>query len=83
MPSSLRSARHARLAELLIGYWEQAGLKQSDVAAALGRHQPFISNIEAGERRVDVVELLQLAEILGFDPHELIAELMKVPASPT
>ncbi len=81
MPSSLRSARHARLAELLVHYREKAGLRQSDVAAALGRHQPFVSNIEAGERRIDVVELLEFAKILGFDPHEIIAELLTVPDS--
>ena len=79
MPPSLRSARHKRLAELLAQYREAAGLKQSDLAAKLGRHQPFVSNIEAGERKLDLVELLDLAEALGFDPRELIGALLEVP----
>ena len=79
MPRTLSSARQARLAELLISYREQAGLTQVDVARALGRHQPFISNIEAGQRRVDVVELLDLAAAIGFDPGELIEKLTRTP----
>lgn len=79
MPSSFRSARHQRLAELLVQYRREAGLKQSDVAEALGRHQPLLTNMENGQRRIDVVELLDLADIIGFDAHEVLDELGKVP----
>lgn len=77
MPRSLRSARHQRLAELLVQYREAAGLKQSDVAQSLGRHQPFVSNVESGQRRISVVELLGLADAIGFDLHDLIEELRR------
>lgn len=79
MPSSLRSPRHRRLAELLVAYREAAGLKQSELAEKLGRHQPFVSNLEAGQRRIDLVELLDIAAALGFDPCELIEALLQVP----
>ena len=75
MPPSLRSSRHQRLVELLIQYREESGLTQVEVAAKLGRHQPFISNIESGQRRIDVVELLDLAVAIGFDPIELLQRL--------
>lgn len=75
MPPSLRSPRHQRLVELLVEYREASGLTQVEVAAKLGRHQPFISNIESGQRRVDVVELLDLAGAIGFDPSELVHRL--------
>lgn len=78
MPRTLGSARHARLAELLIRHREEAGLTQAEVAKRLGRHQPFVSGIEAGQRRVDVVELLDLAEAIGIDPVELLHELRAV-----
>lgn len=78
MPRTLSSARQKRLAELLIGYREAAGLTQRDVANALQRHQPFVSNIEAGQRRVDIIELIDLAEAVGFDPHELIDALRHI-----
>ncbi|MGO4386779.1 helix-turn-helix domain-containing protein [Microvirga sp. 2YAF29] len=79
MPSSFRSRRHQRLAELLAEYRDKADLHQAQVAQKLGRHQPFMTNIENGQRRVDVVEMLDLAEIMGFDPHELIDLLLKTP----
>ena len=79
MPRTLGSARHARLAELLIRAREEAGLTQAEVARALGRHQPFVSGIEAGQRGVDVVELLDLAEVIGFDLHALIDALATTP----
>ena len=43
------------------------------------RHQPFIANIEAGERRIDVVELLRLADVIGLDVHSLIDNLRAIP----
>jgi HTH-type transcriptional regulator/antitoxin HipB len=79
MPSSFRSPRHQRLAELLVAARQAAGLRQADVAAGLGRHQPLITNMENGQRRIDVVELLDLAEIVGFDPHAILDELRKTP----
>lgn len=78
MAKSLYSERHVRLAALLTEKRKQAGLTQAAVASALGRHQPFVANIENGERRLDVVEFLTLAEIIGFDPHGFLDELQKV-----
>jgi transcriptional regulator with XRE-family HTH domain len=79
MPRTLSSARQRRLAELIIGYREAADLTQVDVARALGRHQPFVSNIESGQRRLDLIELLDLAAVIGFDPHALLDELARLP----
>lgn len=55
------------------------GLSQAQVAKALGRHQPFIANIESGERRVDLLELLTLAGIIELDVHALIDRLKQLP----
>ena len=82
MSRSLRSDQHQRLVELIIRYREEAGLKQADVAAKLGRHQPFVSNIENGQRRVDVVEFLALAAVIGFDPHHALDELLQPESRP-
>ncbi len=35
--------------------------------------------VEGGGRRIDVVELLDLAEAIGFDPHAVVAELRAIP----
>jgi transcriptional regulator with XRE-family HTH domain len=78
MTKTLHSARHRRLVELLIEQRKAAGLTQADVAKALNRHQPHVANIESGERRVDVVEFLELAEVIGFEPNLFIEELLKI-----
>lgn len=44
-----------------------AGLTQSEVARRLKKPQSFISKAETGERRLDFVELEQLADIYGVD----------------
>lgn len=41
----------------------EANLTQVQVAKKLRKHQSFISKIESGERRVDVVELSEIAKI--------------------
>ena len=44
-----------------------AGLTQVEVAKRLGKAHSFLSKCELGERRVDFVELQQLAKIYGKD----------------
>ncbi len=51
----------------LIEARKQAGLTQVDVAKRLGRAHSFISKCELGERRVDFVELQQLAKLYNKD----------------
>jgi transcriptional regulator with XRE-family HTH domain len=54
---------------------EKAGLKQSDVAAKLGMPASYLSKIESGTRRLDVIELVKLAEAMGLDVCEIVREL--------
>ncbi|MCZ2110854.1 MAG: hypothetical protein LC118_15020 [Dehalococcoidia bacterium] len=48
-----------------------------EVAKRFGRHQSIVSEMEQGQRRVDVVEFLRLAEILEADPLELLKKVMR------
>lgn len=48
------------------------GLRQGDVAAALGLTQPGYSNIERGNVRVSAKHLPKLAEVLEIQEAELI-----------
>lgn len=57
---------------------EKAGLTQAQVAKKLGRYQSFVATVEAGQRRVDVVELLAFAEAIGFEPNEAFKRLAKI-----
>ena len=78
MPKTLRSPRHEALRVLLIKKRKEAGLTQTDVADKLGRYQSFVAMVEGGQRRLDVVELLDFAEAIGFDPRLAIRKLMSV-----
>lgn len=49
----------------LIQARREAGLTQREVSARIGRAHSFLSKCETGERRVDVLELLQLARLYG------------------
>ena len=42
-------------------------ITQTAIATALGRPQSFIAKVENGERRLDVVEFMRLAQLLGMD----------------
>jgi Helix-turn-helix len=54
---------------------KKLGLSQAEVAKKLRRYQSIVANIESGERRIDVVEFLDLADAIGFDPAQLIHKL--------
>ncbi len=45
------------------------------LAKKLGRPQSFVSKFERGERRLDVIEFLEVAKALGVDPARIIADL--------
>lgn len=53
-------------------------MNQTDVAMALGQFQSWVARLESGERRVDVVEFLELADVIGFDPCEVLRQVREV-----
>ncbi|WP_318012322.1 helix-turn-helix transcriptional regulator [Mesorhizobium sp. CA10] len=77
MPKSLHSERHVMIAKALADQRRLKGLTQTQVAKAMGRHQPFIANIESGERRIDLVELLDIGAIIDLDVEALVRRLRK------
>ena len=78
MTESIHSPRYAALRRALVAARKAAELTQDEVADELGRPQSFVSKVESGERRIDLVELLELAEALGADPLAIVAEVMAV-----
>ncbi|MCC6789638.1 MAG: helix-turn-helix transcriptional regulator [Hyphomonadaceae bacterium] len=49
-------------------------LKQQAVADQLGWNQSVIAKIEAAQRRVDFVEVVLIAEAVGYDAALLVAK---------
>jgi transcriptional regulator with XRE-family HTH domain len=77
MPKSLHSSRHLLIAGAIKQQRQAVGLTQMFVAKSLGRHQSFIANIESGQRRVDLVELLDIASVIGLDVPKLARKLKR------
>lgn len=75
MPSIRRSPAHLDLRRILAERRAATGLSQTALAERLGRRQSFVSKVENGERRLDVVELIEFAEGLGCRPEEILADL--------
>ena len=71
------SPAYKKLCELLVVARKKAGLHQADVAKALGVHQSFVSKIESGERRLDVVEFLRIAKHVEADPVAILRQVLK------
>ena len=75
MTRSAFSRRQAHLRQLLIEARQAAGVTQNALARRLGRPQSYVSKFERGERRLDVVEFLDVARALKIDPLSVIAEI--------
>ena len=78
MSKELRSTLHKELRELLRERRFRSKLKQSELAAKLGWSQQTVSKIESGQKRVTVVELVELSRVLDFDPAAAIRRIAKV-----
>ena len=50
----------------------KAGLRQIEVAKKLKRPQSYISRVESGGYRLDIVEVKRFAKLYGVDMNELI-----------
>lgn len=51
---------------------KRAGLSQEELARRLGKPQSYVSKYENGERRLDVVEVAEIAEAMGIDALDLL-----------
>lgn len=54
---------------------EEAGLRQVDLAARLGKPQSFVSKYEQGERRLDALELREVCRSCGINLIEFARRL--------
>ncbi|MBZ6078161.1 helix-turn-helix domain-containing protein [Microvirga puerhi] len=77
MQKTIYTQQHQRLCELLIEARKKAGLTQVEVAERLGKPQSFVAKYEGGERRLDVIEFLEVAEALKLEPSILIKRLVE------
>lgn len=75
MARGSHDTRYRRLIDNLKAARKKAGITQIELAERLGTRQQFVSKVESGERRLDVVELMDVAHALGLDVAALLAEI--------
>ena len=80
LTKSLNKKEYKILLEQLYRLRLSSGLRQSDLADKLTVPQSFISKIESGERRIDLIELREICIALGSNLKEFINEFEKALA---
>ncbi|WP_440958646.1 multiprotein-bridging factor 1 family protein [Oceanicaulis sp. LC35] len=78
MSESIRSERHEQLRSILKERRIEAGLTQAELSARLGKPQSFIAKIETAERRVGVLDALDIYVALGGDARDLADDLERL-----
>jgi len=63
MPRAIYTKDHNAIVERLKTARIEAGLGQVEVAKKLGRTQSYVSKIESGQRRFDVLQLKEFAKL--------------------
>ncbi|MEO1047274.1 MAG: helix-turn-helix transcriptional regulator [Pseudomonadota bacterium] len=53
----------------------EQGVTQAELAALLGKPQSFVSKIENGDRRIDLIELIAIADALDVRPAAILERL--------
>jgi len=48
------------------------GLTQSEIAARLRKPPSYVSKYESGERRLDVIEFLEVCKVMSIDPDSIL-----------
>jgi transcriptional regulator with XRE-family HTH domain len=66
---------YARLQEVLIQVRRAKNLTQVEVANRLNKPQSFVSKYESGERRLDVIEFLEVCKALNANPLSIMRDL--------
>ena len=74
MPIADYTAAYELLRELLKKAREAKGISQSQLAKKLDAPQSYVSKYETGERRLDLVETLEICAALGTDSANFIHE---------
>jgi transcriptional regulator with XRE-family HTH domain len=64
---TVRQSEHRRLCDLLRDLRVRAGLSQGELAADLGLTQSWVSKLDAGEVRLDLVQLRGVFDVLDVD----------------
>jgi transcriptional regulator with XRE-family HTH domain len=75
MPRSQHSEKYKMFCRLLTDARLRRKLTQAELASRLEKPQSFIAKYEKAERRLDVIEFLEIADAIGVTPAKIIREV--------
>ena len=73
MDKSIHTTEYAAIVALLREAREAAGLSQVELAKQLRQSQSFVSKMESGDRRLDLVQLRTVCTALGLTLPEFVS----------
>ena len=76
MAKTIFTKQHQDFIRALREVRRSQGVTQEQLSERLDRSQSYISNIERGERRLDVIEFVAIANALNCDPVELFGDIL-------
>ena len=77
MPKSVFTDAYKTFLDVLIKARKDAGVTQVELAERLGKPQPWVSNIERGIRRVDVIEFIAICRAIEESPDRVFEKISK------
>jgi transcriptional regulator with XRE-family HTH domain len=69
---SIYPKQHTALRDFWINRIKELNLSQAELAKKLNVLQSLIGKIETGDRRLDIIEMIDYAQALEIDPHTVI-----------
>lgn len=75
MRKSIHSAPYVLLRDCLKAGRVAAGLTQIELSLRLKRPQSYVAKYEGGDRRLDVVELIDICRLININASSLIDEI--------
>ena len=78
MKKTIHSSQYKSLCKLLINERIIKKLTQGELAERLGKPQSFVSKYENCERRIDVLEFIEITKSLKIDPIKIFINYINV-----
>lgn len=73
--SSIYSYEYRLIIKMLKVRRIELKITQAQLAQVLGKPQSFVSKIESGERRLDIIEFVHIARQLSLDLNEVLEKI--------
>jgi transcriptional regulator with XRE-family HTH domain len=67
---------------VLVEQRKKAGLRLVDLAKKMGVYQSWVTHMESGQRRIDVIELIEFGKAIGFDAANMVFACRREVKSP-